>query len=430
VEQPAGTNLTDGTGVTGFGSVTTGTTGTPLTFTIRNAGTANLTGISITRDGANAADFPLDTVGMATTLSPGATTTFAVSFAPAAAGPRSATLHIASNDPDENPFEIALAGTGLSSAPQPDIAVEQPAGNPVASGGARSFGTVAMPKKPSLTFTIRNTGHANLGSLGVQVSGPNAAEFHVTASLSAPIKPGKSKTFKVQFAPVSAGAKQALLRIASNDPDENPYEITLTGTALARRDAAEARVTAGKSGETVRQTADAAILGAAADGAPDTALAAGAATATAVHAAGIQLAGTTWSLKATSLASLPGTGAEDGQGLLRLTLHADGSLYVEDDSGAGLWGTWSGDAASGLSAQVFPQSVEDFLQTVLGADPGGVGIGVDSAELDLQVGKGPVGPEMDATLGFTAWLPVADPETGATVERELTYEVTASGPQD
>ena len=35
-----------------------------------------------------------------------------------------------------------------------------------------------------------------------------------------------------QFAPVSAGSKSATLQFQSNDPDENPFEISLYGNGL------------------------------------------------------------------------------------------------------------------------------------------------------------------------------------------------------
>jgi len=56
--------------------MTAGTSGTPVTFTIRNTGSASLTGISLGEDGTNAADFTLNTAGMASALSPSNTTTF------------------------------------------------------------------------------------------------------------------------------------------------------------------------------------------------------------------------------------------------------------------------------------------------------------------------------------------------------------------
>lgn len=111
VQQPAGSDLTDGTAKRSFGTVKTGRTGVPKTFTIRNTGLANLTGIAITKNGPHAADFTVS-VPAATTLAPGASTTFRVTFKPKAAGTRVAAIHIRNNDANENPFDIGLGGQG------------------------------------------------------------------------------------------------------------------------------------------------------------------------------------------------------------------------------------------------------------------------------------------------------------------------------
>jgi hypothetical protein len=58
-------------------------------------------------------DFNAGSLG-ATTLAPNTSTTFTVTSAPSAAGSRTAAIHIASNDADENPFDITLAGSGLT----------------------------------------------------------------------------------------------------------------------------------------------------------------------------------------------------------------------------------------------------------------------------------------------------------------------------
>ena len=71
--------------------------------------------MALSKDGDNNADFTLGSLG-ATTLAPGASTTFTVTFTPSAVGPRTAAIHIASNDSDENPFDIALTGTGVMRA--------------------------------------------------------------------------------------------------------------------------------------------------------------------------------------------------------------------------------------------------------------------------------------------------------------------------
>lgn len=112
VEQPPANDLTDGLSQTDFGNQLIGTQSAPKTFTVRNDGDGTLGGLVITIDGPHAADFDLDNTGTATSLAAGLDTTFSVSFTPGDAGPRNAQLHIASDDADENPFDITLTGFG------------------------------------------------------------------------------------------------------------------------------------------------------------------------------------------------------------------------------------------------------------------------------------------------------------------------------
>lgn len=113
VEQPAGTSLVDGSGNVDFGTVGSNGGNVVKTFTIRNVGANNLLLGAITKDGANPGDFAVGSLG-STTLTPGANTTFTVTFSPAAAGSRSAAIHIPSNDTNQNPFDIAVIGTRLT----------------------------------------------------------------------------------------------------------------------------------------------------------------------------------------------------------------------------------------------------------------------------------------------------------------------------
>jgi hypothetical protein len=114
VQQPPGTNLVNGVGANNFGSVAVGTS-TNLTFTITNIGTANLTVSNITIDGANSAMFGV-TASPAASVIPGGSTTFTVRFAPVSTGVKTAALHILNNDINNNPFNIAITGTGADGA--------------------------------------------------------------------------------------------------------------------------------------------------------------------------------------------------------------------------------------------------------------------------------------------------------------------------
>jgi hypothetical protein len=112
VRQPAGTNLTDSVSSKSFGSVVVKSKVTK-TFTIKNTGTATLKSLAITKNGKHAKNFTV-TKPLKTSLSPGTSTTFKVTFKPSAKGTRKAAIHIACNDGNENPFDIALTGKGVT----------------------------------------------------------------------------------------------------------------------------------------------------------------------------------------------------------------------------------------------------------------------------------------------------------------------------
>jgi hypothetical protein len=83
---------------------------------IKNDGTANLNVTATSMTGTNASEYSIQSGGGAFTLAPAATRNIIIRFAPASAGSKSASLSISSNDPDENPFVVALSGSGIAVA--------------------------------------------------------------------------------------------------------------------------------------------------------------------------------------------------------------------------------------------------------------------------------------------------------------------------
>lgn len=223
VRGPGDVLITDG-GAHAFGVVTVGQS-SDVVLTIKNTGVEALSGVSATIDGTDAAEFSLISLPAGSIPALGSSTV-TVRFTPGSSGSKSAFLRIASNDTDENPYDIALIG-----GPEAEIALEQPVGTPVADAGARSFPGTVVGNSSDLTFTISNSGVAPLTGLGITIDGAQAAEFSVVAAPVAPVASSGTTTFTVRFTPVSEGAKSAVLHLASNDADENPYDINLNGMA-------------------------------------------------------------------------------------------------------------------------------------------------------------------------------------------------------
>ena len=107
-------------GTVDFGTITTGSSSSAKTFTITNPGTGDLTGLAITKDGANSGDFTVSALSATSIPVGNGAVTFTVTFTPGAAGSRTAALHIANNIfGAKNPYDIVMTGTGLAANAAP-----------------------------------------------------------------------------------------------------------------------------------------------------------------------------------------------------------------------------------------------------------------------------------------------------------------------
>jgi alpha-tubulin suppressor-like RCC1 family protein len=118
-------------------------------------------------------------------------------------------------------------------SPSPEIGVTQSA-IAISDGGSKDFGPATAMRPAILTFVIRNTGNSDLTGLGITIDGPDAGQFSLPSLPTAPVSgPSGSTTFTVTFTPAGVGTRSATLHISNNDADENPYDITLSGTGLS-----------------------------------------------------------------------------------------------------------------------------------------------------------------------------------------------------
>ena len=121
--------------------------------------------------------------------------------------------------------DINLKGNGLD--------ISDGDTTPVADDGT-DFGNAEIGSPVTRTFTIENTGSLALtlsGGSPVSITGAHAGDFLVTAQPAlGTLAPGQSTTFDVQFDPSAAGLRSATINVASDDPDEDPYDFAIAGT--------------------------------------------------------------------------------------------------------------------------------------------------------------------------------------------------------
>ncbi|MCB0448160.1 MAG: choice-of-anchor D domain-containing protein, partial [Gelidibacter sp.] len=141
----------------------------------------------------------------------------------------------------ENPYDFSIRGTGVAPAPEMNVLGN---GITIVDGDITpsttddtDFGSSGVGSPIVKTFTIQNLGTANLNltaaSPRIVISGLNAADFAVTAIPSTPIAASGSTTFNITFTPGAIGLRNAILTIANNDSDENPYDFYIRGTGTA-----------------------------------------------------------------------------------------------------------------------------------------------------------------------------------------------------
>ena len=236
-----GDDLPEAADGTDFGSTPVAGGTVTHSFTIHNLGDGDLVlngNPLVLILGSNPGDFTV-TVDPLSPVVPGGSTSFTVVFNPSASGLRSAIVSIANSDADENPYTFSLQGTGTVF---PEVEVR---GNgftiligdssPTAEDGTDFGSTLVDGGTVTHSFTIHNLGDGNLdlsGSPRVAVLGANPGDFTVSVQPGSPVAPGGSTSFSVVFDPTAGGLRSAVISIANNDTDENPYTFSIQGTSI------------------------------------------------------------------------------------------------------------------------------------------------------------------------------------------------------
>jgi hypothetical protein len=200
-----------------FGNQVVGTSSAAKPVLITNSGTANLHISSLSITGANAADFSVPaTTGI--DIAAGLSAPVNVTFAPAAAGTRSATLNITDNA-SGSPHTVPLTGNGV--APVIGIAPS------TLAFGNQTVNIASTPKQ----VTISNTGTSTLTISAIARSGANAGDFSFSPAAPLSVAPGGQTLLNVTFTPTVAAAESASLDLTDNTP-AGTHSIPLSGTGV------------------------------------------------------------------------------------------------------------------------------------------------------------------------------------------------------
>ncbi|WP_221412723.1 BspA family leucine-rich repeat surface protein [Fulvivirga lutimaris] len=224
-----------------FGSEVQGT-GINETLTIQNQGTADLTISAINISGTaftlnSAISFPLVIGASGNQL-------VDILLTGNSIGVFTETVTVLSDDADEGTFDFEITGE-ITAPTSPEIAVFL--GTEILDGQAAAIdiGNVVLGSSTSQTFTVNNTGSADLIVSDLTISG---ATFSSPTTTPFVIIPGGSSTFEVVLDAVAAGSFTETVTVTNNDADEGSFEFNITG-----------EVTAANSSPTISPIADAII---------------------------------------------------------------------------------------------------------------------------------------------------------------------------
>lgn len=126
-------------------------------------------------------------------------------------------------------FNTASPGTPALSLKQVEY------GMPLVNNDTFDYGSLPGGETRTYSFEIKNNGTADLNITAVDISGTDAGLFTLGAPALDPVVPGGTLTFSITFQPVAGfpGLKSAAFSIQSDDVDNTPLTVNLTGECQA-----------------------------------------------------------------------------------------------------------------------------------------------------------------------------------------------------
>lgn len=195
-----------------------------FTFTLRNRGAAALKQIAAVIE--ESTDFTLQEA-LPTELPGSSETTFTILLNTSVAGSKFASLKIASNDANENPYRLIFHGAVV----RPELQLSgDDFWQPFPDGGSLpGFGNVVVGNSVEQNFRLRNSGGIELQELEAVFSNP---AFSLVTPLPASLPVGAYADLILRFTPPESGDFSGSLALKSNWSGGNHLEVMLDGTGI------------------------------------------------------------------------------------------------------------------------------------------------------------------------------------------------------
>jgi hypothetical protein len=199
-------------------------------LTITNTGTTTMALTSATTSAANNVTIASAVFGLPT-LAAGASTTLTISYTPNDSGAFSFALDIVSDATNAANFDVAVSGTASAAV---EINVQDDTAANIPDGGALAISPAPVGGvQTTEVLTIQNTGTTSLHLTSVTVTNTTNVTVATTSFASTTVAAGGSTTLTITYTPTTNGTFGFDLDIGSDDTNENPYDIAVSGTAVA-----------------------------------------------------------------------------------------------------------------------------------------------------------------------------------------------------
>ena len=173
--------------------------------------------------------------GLASMIRPGRSDTFTLELKTNLPGFKYGVLRFSNNDPNENPYEFAIAGQVTEAsrgAPSVEVLCVSCGNEPVRDRFDRRFRDVAE------IWLWHSCGNSACSIMATRISTwghwrfPEG--FRLIGRLSQTIRPGKSDDFMLAMKTNEAGMKSGVVRFASDAPNGDTFEFEVLGEVAQR----------------------------------------------------------------------------------------------------------------------------------------------------------------------------------------------------